>query len=301
MKILVTGADGFVGRHLSAALRRANHDIVEPGAPQAPDGLELTDFTSVRSTVERARPDAIVHLAAVSSVAESHQEPGRTFAVNAVGTTHLLAAIRQTCPRARLLLISSGEVYGRAAARSPTSEDAPLEPLSPYAASKVAGEVSALQFHHSYGTDVVIARPFGHLGAGQALRFVIPSFAEQIAAFRRNGTADPVLRTGDLSPIRDFLHVEDVVASYALLLEHGVPGVAYNVGSGVGRSVRSLLDEMLELAAVKARVEIDPARVRPVEIPVLVGDSSRLAALGWKPRRDVRSALREVLEEHAAL
>ncbi|HEX7669437.1 MAG TPA: NAD-dependent epimerase/dehydratase family protein, partial [Polyangiaceae bacterium] len=182
MKILVTGADGFVGRHLSLALRAANHEVVEPGGPSAPNGLELTDGPSVLAAMDAARPDAVVHLAAVSSVAESHHEPGRTFAVNAVGTTHVLAAIRKASPRARLLLVSSAEVYGRAAANSPTNEDAPLEPLSPYAASKVAGEVAALQFHRSYGTDVVIARPFGHVGSGQALRFVIPSFAAQIAA-----------------------------------------------------------------------------------------------------------------------
>jgi GDP-4-dehydro-6-deoxy-D-mannose reductase len=300
MRILVTGPDGFVGRHLCAALRTSGHDVIEPEGPNSPEGLQLTDAACVLSVVERARPDAVVHLAAASSVAESHRDPAQTFAVNALGTTHLLAAVRKAAPRARLLLVSSGEVYGRSASNGPTSEDTPLEPLSPYAASKVAGEISALQFHRSYGTDAVSVRPFGHVGRGQTTRFVVPSFAAQIAAIRR-GEAPPVLKTGDLSPVRDFLHVSDVVAAYELLLQTGVAGVSYNVGGGQGRSVRSLLDEMLELASVTARIELDPDRVRPVEIPVLIGNSSRLRALGWKPTREVRAALRDVLEEHGAL
>lgn len=300
MRILVTGPDGFVGRHLTRLLRASGHEVVEAPGPGAPGGIEVTDLASVTHALDAARPDAIVNLAGVSSVPESHRDPTHAFAVNAIGTVNVLAAAREVCPRARLLVIGSGEAYGRAAGREPLPEETPLQPLSPYSASKVAAETAALQFHRSYDTDVVCVRPFNHLGRGQATGFVVPSFAAQIAAIRR-GEAPPVLRTGDLSPTRDFLHVEDVVAAYELLLRAGVAGAVYNIASGQGRTIRNLLDEMLELTSVVARIETDPARVRPVELPVLIGDPSRVRALGWVPKRDVRGALRDVLEEHGAL
>lgn len=296
MKILVTGADGFVGRHLGPVLRDAGHEVSEARSPGDADGFELTDPAKVQRALEAVRPEAIVHLAAVSSVAESHRDPARTMAVNALGTAHLLAAAKDVCPRARLLFVSSGEVYGRLPPGPAAVEDVPPAPLSPYAASKLAAEVVALQFHRSYGMDVLVARPFSHLGRGQAPHFVVPSFAIQIAAIAR-GAAEPVLRTGDLSPRRDLLHVDDVVRAYELLLRAGKPGGIYNVASGTGRTIRELLDEMLALARVEARVEADPALVRPVEIPELIGDPARLRALGWAPRRTVRDALVEVFDE----
>jgi len=300
MKILVTGPDGFVGRHLCRALREAGHSVSEMNGPHAIGGVELTNAAAVRGAVEAAAPDAIVHLAAVSSVAQSHREPAQTFAVNTQGTVNLLVAAHEVSPKARLLIVSSGEVYGRASSPEPTTEAAELAPLSPYAASKVAAEVAALQFQRCYGTDVCVVRPFAHLGAGQATQFVLPSFAEQIAGIRR-GTSEPVLKHGNLSPLRDFLHVDDVVAAYSLLLEKGAPGGIYNVASGSGRTVQSLVEEMLELSRVQARLEVDEARMRPAEIPVLVGNSQRIRDLGWAPRRDVRTGLLDVLREHGAL
>ncbi len=297
MRVFVTGARGFVGRHLGRVLREAGHAVFDAGNPGDAGGFELTDPATVRAALEAATPEAIVHLAAVSSVAESHRDPARTMAVNVLGTTHLLAAAKDVCPRARLLIVSSGEVYGRRPPGPPSVEDHPTAPQSPYGASKLASEVVALQFHRSYATDVVIARPFTHLGRGQASHFVVPSFAIQIAAIAR-GSADPVLRTGDLSPRRDVLHVEDVARAYELLLREGRPGGVYNVSSGVGRTIREILEEMLGLARVEARVEPDPARVRPVEIPEMVGDSTRLRSHGWAPRRAARDALVEVFEEH---
>jgi len=218
------------------------------------------------------------------------------MAVNALGTTHLLTAAKDVCPRARLLFISSGEVYGRLPPGRAAVEDLLPAPQSPYAASKLAGEVVALQFHRSYGADVVVARPFSHLGRGQAPNFVVPSFAAQIAAIARGGT-EPVLRTGDLSPRRDLLHVEDVVRAYELLLRAGQSGGTYNVASGSGRTISELLDEMLALARVEARIELEPSLVRPIEIPELIGDAARLRALGWVPRLNVRDALVEAFDE----
>jgi GDP-4-dehydro-6-deoxy-D-mannose reductase len=300
MKVFVTGGDGFVGKHLAAAFTTAGHTVTPVGGPQVSGGVDIENVSQIAEALRDALPDAIIHLAAVSSVSRSHQHPRESMAVNAVGTTALLEAMRLVCPEARLLVVSSGEVYGRSASYGPLPEDAALEPLSPYAASKVAAESVAFQYHRSYGTHVVCARSFSHLGAGQAPTFAIPSFASQIAAIRQ-GRASSTLLTGDMTPIRDFLHVADVVDAYGVLLEKGIPGTAYNVASGMGRSLQSLLDKLLELSGVQARIEVDPARLRPVEIPVLVGDASRLRSLGWEASRTVEQALRDVLDEFGAL
>jgi GDP-4-dehydro-6-deoxy-D-mannose reductase len=300
MRVFVTGAEGFVGGHLCRALSAAGHDVIAAPGPGSEDGVDIRDEARLGALLHDARPEAVVHLAAVSSVGKSHRDPIGTLDVNVVGTTALLTAVRRAAPEARLLVIGSGEVYGRSAAKGPVDEEAPVEPLSPYAASKAAAEVVALQFHRSYGTHVVCVRSFSHLGRGQALDFAIPSFAAQLGAIRR-AEAPPVLRTGDLSPVRDFLHVADVAEAYELLLRKGVAGSVYNVAAGTGRSIRNVLDEMLALSAVNAKVEVDPARLRPIEIPSLIGNPARLDALGWKPRRPLRDALRDVLEEQGAL
>jgi GDP-4-dehydro-6-deoxy-D-mannose reductase len=300
MRVLVTGPDGFVGGHLCRALLSAGHDVVEAQGPTTGEGFDIRDRARLGELFHSSRPDAVVHLAAVSSVGKSHQDPVETLDVNVVGTAALLSAARTAVPGARLLVIGSGEVYGRVASAMPTPETAPLEPLSPYAASKAAAEMVALQFHRSYGTNVVCVRAFSHVGSGQAADFAIPSFARQLAAIRR-GEAPPILRTGDLSPVRDFLHVADVVSAYEVLLRQGVAGRVYNVASGTGRSIRSMLDEMLDISATEAEIVVDPARLRPVEIPTMVGDPALLVALGWTPRHALREALRDVLVEQGAL
>jgi GDP-4-dehydro-6-deoxy-D-mannose reductase len=300
VRVLVTGANGFVGKHLCAHLRHLGDAVVEAHGPDAEGkSMDMTDAASVRELVEGARPEVVVHLAGFSSVAKSHQDPARAFAVNTLGAVHLLAALRDAAPAARVLLIGSAEMYGPIAAGARASEDFPLRPLNPYAASKVAAEVAGLQFHRSTKLEVIALRPFNHIGRGQAAHFVVPSFARQLAAIRQ-GRSAPVLRTGDLTPIRDFSHVADVVEAYALLAREGVPGEAYNVCSGEGRTIRSLLDEMLELSGVEARVEVDPERLRPAELPSLVGDPGKLRRLGWTPSRSVGDALREALGEAAA-
>jgi GDP-4-dehydro-6-deoxy-D-mannose reductase len=296
MKVLVTGADGFVGGHLVRALRSEGHEVVEPPSVVQPGGLDIRRGDAVLALFEASRPDAVVHLAGLSSVAQSHTDPGLAFEVNATGTVHVLQAVRRTTPRSRVLVISSGEVYGALPPGVLAEETLPLRPASPYAAAKVAAEVAAQQFHRSYGMDVVCARPFNHLGRGQAAHFVVPSFARQLAAVKR-GEAPPVIRTGDLSAVRDFSHVTDVVDAYLHLLRAGQAGAAYNVSSGHGRSIQSIVEEMARLAGVLARFEVDPERLRPAEIPALVGSSAALRATGWTPRRSVTEALGDVLAE----
>ncbi|RKG75468.1 NAD-dependent epimerase/dehydratase family protein [Corallococcus sp. CA049B] len=300
MRVLVTGADGFVGRHACAALRAAGDEVVEVHGPRG-EGIsstalhfDIADEAKVKAAVSEVKPDSVLHLAGFSSVAKSHQNPARVFAVNTMGVVHLLTALRESAPKARVLLVGSGEVYGPVAEGTRAAESHPHVPLSPYAASKSAGELAGEQFFRSYGMEVILARPFNHLGAGQDPTFVVPSFAAQIRAIAL-GTVDPVLRTGNLDAIRDFSHVKDVVDAYRLLLLQGEAGQAYNVGSGEGRTIRSLLEEMLQLSGVQARIELDPARLRPSDIPSLVADTGKLRALGWAPRLTVADALRDVL------
>ena len=300
MRILVTGADGFAGPYLCELLRAAGDEVVEAHGPRA-EGASMTalnfdiaDEAAVRAAVEKARPEGIIHLAAFSSVARSHGNPARVFAVNALGTVNLLTAVRESAPEARVLLISSGEVYGPVPEGARASEEQALVPLSPYAISKQAAELAGQQFHRSYGLQVVVARAFSPLGAGQDPTFVVPSFAAQLRAIRQK-KADPVLRAGNLEAIRDFSHVRDMAAAYRLLLTAGVAGQTYNVCSGIGRTIRSVLEEMLAVSGLSVRIELDPARLRPLDIPSLVGAPDKLRALGWEPKHTVTSALREVL------
>ncbi len=295
MKVLVTGADGFVGTHLVRTLRTRG-DAVDPcGGPGGPAELEITSGPAVEARVRESRPDAVIHLAGISSVARSHEHPATTVAVNVLGAANLLEAVRRHAPKARVLLIGSGEAYGAVESGQRARESDPVRPLSPYAASKVAAEVLARQMVASYGLHVVLARPFNHLGSGQAPGFVVPSLAKQLLDVAADRAA-PVIAVGDLSPVRDFSHVLDVIDGYLLLLERGRPGEVYNLCSGEARSIRALLDELQRLLGTRAEVRVDPQRLRPVEIPWLVGEPAQAESLGWRRRRTVTDALRELIE-----
>ncbi|WP_394838086.1 GDP-mannose 4,6-dehydratase [Pendulispora rubella] len=298
MRILVTGADGFVGKHLCRHLRDDGADVFELRGPETPGpaNIDLTDGEAVARAVHEYRPEGVVHLAGFSSVAQSHADPARAFAVNVLGTVNILAALRKSAPAARTVVVSSGEVYGKISEGQHATETSPLAPSSPYAASKAAAETAAGQFFRSYGLPVVVARPFNHLGAGQAAHFVVPSFARQLLAIR-TGKIEARLEVGNLEPVRDFSHVRDVVEAYRLLLLRGAPGEAYNVGSGTGRSILSVLGELRNLVGVDVEPTVSPERFRPAEIPYLVGDAAKLRALGWQPKRTVTEALRDVIEE----
>ena len=306
MKVLVTGAGGFAGRHLCAHLRELGDEVVELHGPRAAElgltarHLDLTDEAAVREVVDEVQPEGIVHLAAFGSIVKSHAHPARAFAVNAQGSVNLLTAVRDRCPGARLLLVGSGEVYGPLAEGARASEDSALQPVSPFAASKVSAELMAGLFHRSYGVQVVLARPFNHLGAGQEPIFAVPSFAAQLRAIAR-GDREPVLRVGNLDPVRDYTHVWDMVAGYRVLLREGRPGETYNLCSGEGHSLRSVLDEMLALSGLRVSLELDPARLRPAEIARLVGVADRARALGWAPQRSLTEALSDALGRPVAV
>lgn len=292
MRVFVTGGHGFVGTHLLAHLRELGDDVV---APDQHD-VDLNDQAGLIAAMTRAQPEAVIHLAALAHVGESWADPARTFDVNAVGTLHLLEAARRVTPPPRVLLIGSAEVYGPVQPVDlPLTEDHRLYPVTPYAVSKVAAEYLGIQYHAGFGVPVVRARSFNHIGPGQAGRFVVADLAGRIADAIKNGDGGP-LRVGNLTPRRDFTDVRDVVRSYRMLITHGVPGEAYNVCSGVDISIGTLAQRLLAVAEVDFAFEPDPALMRPVDVPVLVGDNSRLrSATGWKPQIALDDTLRDVL------
>jgi GDP-4-dehydro-6-deoxy-D-mannose reductase len=311
VKVLVTGADGFVGRHLVRRLVRDGHGVVAACRPHGPaadwkDGdvmvvpLELTDDGSVGGAVDSG-PDAVVHLAAVASNREAMADPVRAWTVNAAGTARLAEELgrrrNQGRSEARLLLVSSGEVYGPGG-DAPRRESDPIAPASPYAASKAGAELAALEVWRRTGLPVVVARPFTHTGPGQETRFVLPAFVERMREAKATGTG--TIRSGNLAPIRDLLDVRDVVAAYLLLLRSGQPGEIYNVARGEGCSVGELFERLAALIGVRVEPELEPSLARASDIPHLVGDSSKLRrATGWAPTRSLEQTLRGLVDAEA--
>jgi len=309
VRALVTGAAGFAGCHLVRALLADGCEVVgtlHPGhaAPAGVPGvrwveMEITSSPSIAAALAAARPDRVYHLAGQASVGESLRDPLSTWEVNATGTLRLAEALG---PGVRLLFVSSAEVYGVVpAGEQPIRESRRPHPTNPYAASKAAAEMAVLEAAHAHGTHAVIARSFSHAGPGQDPRFALAAFARQLAAIGA-GAAEPVLRVGNLQARRDYLDVRDVARAYLTLLEHGAPSAVYNVATGEARSMAELVALMVELSGTGARVEVDPARVRPLDVPLLSGDPSALRALGWAPAVPLRQTLADLLahEQRAA-
>ncbi len=332
-RVLVTGAGGFVGVHLVAALRRVGYEVVEhtlgahadsgacfsanaaesadaaagtqaiaPGLSPLRVACDLRDDTAVLDMMRDVLPDAVIHLAAQSSVAESWNRPGETMAANVAGTANLLGAVRSVAPRCRVLTIGSAEEYASPpsgpefdSAVEALDEDSWCMPANPYALSKYAVWLLTRQFHEAYALSVIHARPFNHIGPGQRVGFVVTDFAEQLAAISR-GEREPVLSVGNLEAVRDFTDVRDIVRAYVALLQGGRAGEVYNVCSGRGGSVRSLLDMMIAVSGLRVDVRVDDAKFRPVEVPTLVGNAAKIRReLGWRPELSLRETLADVL------
>jgi GDP-4-dehydro-6-deoxy-D-mannose reductase len=309
MKVLVTGADGFVGRHLVRRLLREGIAVgaalrpgVQPpaewdGAPVTPLQLELTDEASIRSALEYG-PDAVVHLAAVASNREAWSDPGHAWSVNAAGTGRLATEMARRREAgegdALLLAVSTGEVYGLGGPAARLETD-PSRPESPYAASKVGAEKAVLEAGSRGGLRVIVARPFTHTGPGQPSRFVLPAFVERLRAARESGQREVL--TGNLAPVRDLLDVRDVVEAYLALLSRGEPGEVYNVSRGEGYTIRDLFRRLAELVGVAAEPVPDPALSRAKDLPHLVGDSTKLrTATGWVPRISMDDTLQGLVD-----
>lgn len=296
MRALVTGAAGFVGPHLSRALEACGDEVV--GLDQS-NGPDLLDGDRWVDTFQQHTPDVVFHLAGWSDVSGSWQHPTRTFQINALGTLSVLEAARQA-KVSRVLLISSADVYGPVSPeRQPITEIHPPQPRSPYGVSKQAAEALGLQYHRAHGLDVVIVRPFNHLGPGQGPQFAAPAFALQIAAAEARGGGE--IAHGDLSAKRDLTDVRDVVRAYRMLALSGEPGEIYNVCSGTAVAMSDLLDMLVAQATVPIRRVLDPARLRPVELPVLQGSHAKLTeATGWEPEIPLASTLADVLADARA-
>lgn len=294
MKALVTGASGFVGRHLTDHLRSLGDEVI--CSDRASDGTDITDADAVRDLIGRVRPEVVYHLAGWADVGASWHSPVDAFRTNAEGTLNVLSAATEFSVE-RVLAVSSADVYGIVEpSELPLTEESPLRPASPYAASKVAADYLGLQAWLGRQLPVLRVRAFNHLGPGQTDRFVASALASRIVRAENEG--GETLTVGDLSARRDFTDVRDVVRAYRLLVEHGEPGEVYNVCSGVDLAVRDLADQLVSMARVPLRLEVDPDLLRPVELPVLRGSHDRLtAATGWEPRIDMATTLSDLLED----
>jgi GDP-4-dehydro-6-deoxy-D-mannose reductase len=292
LRVLVTGAQGFVGGRLLPRLVAAGH---------TPIGVDLEvdvgDPGAMARSVRSAEPDAAIHLAALSFVPDSYRDPLATFRVNFLGVRNLLEAVAAHAAGARVLVVSTGNVYGVAKPPAPPfDERAPLCPGSPYARAKAAADLLA-RGYAARGLDVVRVRPFNHTGRGRPESFVESSFAKQIVEIAL-GIRRPRIEVGNLDAVRDFLDVEDVVGAYLRLLDRSVPAGLYNVASGVGRSVREVLGSLLALAGVaesEVEIAVDASRWRPTDHAV--GDAGRFrSATGWAPCVPFEETLRSLTD-----
>jgi GDP-4-dehydro-6-deoxy-D-mannose reductase len=290
MRALITGGKGFVGQWLAAHLKDRGDEVAVIDLE-----TDVADGAAVRRVMHDVRPDAVYHLAAMTHVGESWEHPSQVLRVNVLGTAEILAAARAETPQARVLVVSSAEVYGVVGPdQLPLGEATPTAPASPYAASKLAAEVVSLQAWRGYGQPVVVVRPFNHIGPGQSPNFFVPAMAKRIVEARRSGAAS--LRVGTLTTRRDFTDVRDVVAAYRLLIAEGIPGEVYNVCSGVDVAMSDVAAQLLALDGADLTLETDPELVRPVDVPVLRGDAALLrAATGWEPQIPLATTLADVL------
>jgi GDP-4-dehydro-6-deoxy-D-mannose reductase len=280
-----------VGTWLAEHLR-SNGDLVV----QIDQEVEITDSGALLAALSEAAPDRIFHLAAMTHVGQSWDEPLRVLEVNVLGTGALLAAARECGSDPRILVTSSAEVYGAVTDPSqlPLTEASPTAPLTPYAASKLAAEALCAQAWLGHGQHVVVVRPFNHIGPGQSPNFAVSALSKRIVDAARSGASE--IPVGNLTARRDFTDVRDVVRSYRLLLESGTPGTVYNVCSGVDVSIQEIADRLLAAAGSSVRLVSDPSLIRPVEVPVLRGDPGRLkAATGWAPEITLEQTLADVL------
>ncbi len=302
MRVLITGAFGFVGRHLIREMLMAGHEVLAFDMAEPPG--EFSDIATIKgdirdaAEVERAvadrAPDACAHLSGIAFVPNGWLEIRNVFEVNLMGTINVLEAFRKQAPAAHILAISSSEVYGHEPRGRKLTEEDLLDPGNPYAIAKAASDLTVLSYAREHGMLALTARPSNHTGPGQSPDFVAPSLARQIAAIAL-GKAPPVIKAGNLDSRRDFTDVRDVARAYRLLLEKGRGGRAYNIASGKPVSIRDLFDEFCVIAGVRPEIETDSARLRSAEErPVL--DTARICGdTGWRPEIPLSKTLRDIL------
>ena len=290
-KLVVTGSSGFIGRQFCASFGGSSFSDVD-------GDVDLRDAARVHAAVAALQPEAVLHLAAQSSVKLSFDDPVTTYEVNFTGTLHLLQALQASGFKGVLLMASSADIYGNVPEEDlPIRECRPALPRSPYAVSKVAAEALCYQWAQVSQFRIVMVRPFSQIGPGHGATFAIPNFARQIVEMKQ-GLRAPALHTGNLDVVRDFTDVRDTVRALHLLLQNGVNGEAYNICSGQGRTMRSLVEDMLRLAGVQAEMSVDPDRLRPVEQQRMIGDNGKIREhAGWVPEMPMQTTLNDVLKD----
>lgn len=295
-KVLVTGGGGFVGRHLLSAIAEGRFGRLRD-AVVLPSGLDVRDEEALTVFVAEQRPDAVIHLAAQSFVPRAIENPRETYDINVIGTLNLIQALDAAGFNGRFLFVSSGDVYGRVDESSlPVDASTWPRPGNPYASSKLAAEELCLQWSRRTGAQVLVARPFNHIGPGQSDRFVVSSLAHQVVAIKE-GRQPAIIEVGDIEATRDFSDVRDVVSAYAAILEQGNNQARYIVASGVERSVATILRRMLELAGVSADIRVDPSRLRASEQRRMVADpSATTQETGWRPLIELDQTLTDILQ-----
>lgn len=308
MQVLITGAGGFVGGHLvdylltrpdlslhAAVFMPPGQNPRLDGRPVAQHHADLCSAEAVRALIELVQPDMVFHLAALADVSQSFKDPWHTLENNILAQLNIQQALLKVKRDARLLVVSSAEIYG--AAGGMLDEHTPFAPTNPYSVSKVAQDMLGLQYFLAYSMPVIRARPFNHIGPSQRGGFVAADFASQIAAIEA-GQGEPVMYVGNLAAYRDFTDVRDVVRAYFLMITLGEPGEAYNVCSGQAQSIQTLLDTLLSYSDARIEVRQDPARMRPIDVPHRVGDASRLRArTGWEPVIPFEQTLLDILND----
>lgn len=303
-KALITGMSGFVGHYLKMALELKGYLVYGTCLPgeayeKSPQyyAMNLLDNEQVFSVIKDCQPDEIYHLAGQSSVALSWGKPALTMNINVNGTINLLEAIKEFCPNTKVLIVGSSDEYGPVKKEDcPVNEEHPLNPVSPYGISKMTQEKIAQIYAKAYGLNVVMVRPFNHIGAMQAKGFVVSDFASKIVAIEK-GEMEPVLKVGNLHSYRDFTDVEDVVEAYIQLLENGKYGEVYNVGSGKAVGIQEILNILVGMSNVKIKIEVDEKLYRPVDVPLVVCDNGKLREqTGWYTTKELKQTLFETLE-----
>lgn len=312
MRVLITGITGFAGSHLVEYLLAQHPEVEIFGTYRwrsRMDNIEhldnkgfqlvetdLRDYTSVQQALAKVRPDAIFHLAAQSFVPASWSAPNETITTNLSGQTNLFEAVRALELDPVIQIACSSEQYGLVHADEvPIKETNPLRPLSPYAVSKMGQDFLGYQYFQSYGMKVIRTRGFNHTGPRRGQVFVTSNFCYQVASIEA-GIQEPVIRVGNLDAIRDFTDVRDMVRAYWLGVTKGKPGEVYNIANGSGISIRDLLDKIIGMAQVEVRTEVDPARLRPSDVEILVGDSSKFRAdTGWEPQIPFDQTVQDLL------
>lgn len=306
MRVLVTGAGGFVGGHLVLALVDRGHHVVAGGIQDSNFkfqreieifNFDITDYLSIEQIISKIKPDAIIHLAAQSMVKRAWEEPAGTITVNTIGTINLLKAVKEHVPHAKIINIGTSEEYGLTGKKGePLEEHYDCLPQNPYAVSKLAAGQVALQLAKKDSLNVIHVRPFNHFGPGQQLGYAVSDFASQIAQIEQ-GLCPPVIKVGDLSAQRDFTDVRDVIDAYITLLEKKVESGIYNVCSGKPRSMNEILDFLIQQSRIPITIQVDQDRLRPSDVPLFVGSASKIKkAVGWEPKRKFEDSLLETLE-----